>query len=152
MEKYNLTDPREIRDTAVRFVLTNPHVHTVCINFQGFDDVEPYIRLSGSTLSTADRKKLVLYREGCGSFYCRHACGQCESHCPHGVPVNTIMRYNHYFESQGREKYAMEKYAALSTPKADLCETCPGRCETACPYNVHIHGLLTHAHRNLTLA
>ena len=62
------------------------------------------------------------------------------------------MRYNHYFESQGREKYAMEKYAALSTPKANLCETCAGHCETACPYDVYIHGLLNHAHQNLTLA
>lgn len=149
--KHNLKDPREIREAAVRFVLENQNVNTVCINFLSFDDVEPYIKLSGSSMTAADKKKLALYLKGCGDFYCRHACGQCESQCPQGVPVNTIMRYNHYFESQGREKYAMEKYAALPTAKAGLCENCDGRCETACPYNVHIQGLLTYAHRNLSL-
>ena len=151
IKKHNLKNPREIRDAAVRFVLSNPHVHSVCINFRNFDDIEPYIMLSGSSLSAVDKKKLSLFREGCASFYCRHACGQCESRCPHGVPVNTIMRYNHYFESQGMEKYAMEKYAALAAPKANLCESCTGHCQAACPYNVHIHALLTLAHRNLTL-
>ncbi len=152
MKKNNLTDPRQIRDAAVRFVLKNPMVHTVCTNFQSFDDIDPYLGLSGSSMTAADKKTLALYLEGCGSFYCRHACGQCESRCPHRVPVNTIMRYNFYFESQGREKEAMEKYAALTTPVADLCETCSGHCQAACPHNVHIHGLLAHAHRNLTLA
>ncbi|MCP5107018.1 MAG: hypothetical protein GY950_26775 [bacterium] len=151
MKKNNITNPREIRDAAVRFVLKHAGVHTVCINFRSFDDVDPYINLSGSPMTAADKKKLALYREGCGSFYCRHACGECEARCPHGVPVNTIMRYNHYFESQGREKEAMQKYAALSTPKADLCETCLGHCRAACSHNVHIHGLLAHAHHNLTL-
>ncbi|MDQ1351003.1 MAG: uncharacterized protein QG657_1305 [Acidobacteriota bacterium] len=152
MKKNNITDPREIRDAAIRFVLKNPKVHTVCINFRNFDDIDPFIKLSGSPMTAGDEKKLTLYREGCGSFYCRHACGVCESRCPHGVPVNTVMRYNHYFEFQGREKEAMGKYAALPTPKAGLCETCAGFCQAACPYNVQIHGLLSHAHRNLTLA
>ncbi|MCU0285208.1 MAG: aldo/keto reductase [Acidobacteria bacterium] len=152
MKKNNISDPGEIRDAAIRFVLKNPNVHTVCTNFRNFDDIDPFIKLSGSPMSAADEKKLTLYREGCGSFYCRHACGICESHCPHGVPVNTIMRYNHYFEFQDREKEALGKYASLSTPKANLCETCAGHCQAACPYNVHIHALLNHAHRNLTLA
>jgi predicted aldo/keto reductase-like oxidoreductase len=152
MEKKKIKDPREIRDAAVRFVLKNPLVNTVCINFRSFDDIDPYIKLSGSSMTAADKKKLALYLEGCGSFYCRHACGICESKCPHRVPVNTIMRYNHYFASQGLEKYAMEKYAALPTAKADLCGTCTGMCESACPYNVHIHGMLTHAHSNLSPA
>jgi predicted aldo/keto reductase-like oxidoreductase len=151
MKKNNITDPREIRDAAVRFVLKNPHVSTVCINFRSFEDIDPFLKLSGSPMTAADEKKLSLYLKGCGSFYCRHACGVCESRCPHGVPVNTIMRYNHYFESQGREKDAMQKYAALAAPRADLCETCTGHCEKACPYNVHIHGLLMNAHWNLSL-
>jgi ferredoxin len=152
MEKKNIKDPREIRDAAVRFALKNPMVNTVCINFRSFDDIDPYIKLSGSSMTAVDKKKLALYLEGCGRFYCRHACGICESKCPHRVPVNTIMRYNHYFTSQGLEKYAMDKYAALPTAKADLCGTCAGMCESACPYNVYIHGMLTHAHSNLSPA
>jgi Fe-S-cluster-containing dehydrogenase component len=62
------------------------------------------------------------------------------------------MRYNHYFEAQGREKYAMTQYAAIPGAKADSCLTCSGFCETACPYDVPIQGKLILAHHQLSLA
>lgn len=151
MKKYNLNNPDETRDAAIRFVLSNPNVNTVCYGFKTFNDLEDYIKLSGSRLTAIDKKKLAAYAEGCGDLYCRHACGICESQCPNKVPVNTIMRYNHYFEAQGREKYAMVKYAELPTSKANLCQNCEGNCEIACPYDVPIHGLLILAHQRLTL-
>lgn len=152
IKKYNLQNNNEIRDAAIRFVLNNQDVHSACITFQNFDEVESYIRLSGSRLSETDQAKLAAYTEGFGALYCRHACGICEPRCPHNVPVNTIMRYNHYFESQGREKYAMVKYSVLPSSKANLCLNCAGYCQGACPYDVPIQGLLALAHQNLTLA
>ncbi len=152
IKKYDLKNPVEIRDAAIKFVLVNPDVHTVCCSCRNFDDVENFVRLSGCALSSAETKKLSAYTEGCAQFYCRHACGICESKCPHQVPVNTIMRYNHYFEAQGREKYAMQKYAVLPGAKADRCFDCSGYCETACPYDVPVHGLLGMAHERLILA
>jgi predicted aldo/keto reductase-like oxidoreductase len=92
------------------------------------------------------------YRNSFGSFYCRHACGVCESSCPHNVPINTIMRYNHYFVAQRREKRALEKYARMEAAKADRCARCTGQCQSACPYGVPIQGLLIAAHQTLTLA
>ena len=151
VEKYDLKNPDEIHDAAVRFVLSNPNVSTVCCSMRSFDDLERFVRLSGTRLSDSEKKKLAAFREGCGPLYCRHACGVCEPKCPHGVPVNTIMRYNHYFEAQGREKYAMAQYAAIPGPKADLCSNCSGFCETACPYNVPIQGKLILAHHQLSL-
>lgn len=152
VEKYDLKNPEEIKDAAVRFVLSNPHVNTVCCSVRNFDDLERFLRLSGSRLSDLEKKKLAAFREGCGPLYCRHACGICEPKCPHGVPINTIMRYNHYFEAQGREKYAMAHYAAIPGAKADLCFDCQGFCETACPYDVPIQGKLILAHYQLSLA
>jgi len=67
------------------------------------------------------------------------------------VPVNTIMRYHHYFEAPGGERFAMEKYAGLEGGGADLCVTCAGWCENACPYGVPIQGLLNMAHARLSL-
>jgi predicted aldo/keto reductase-like oxidoreductase len=65
--------------------------------------------------------------------------------------VNTIMRYNHYFEAQGKEKYAMSRYLAIPGAKADICRDCAGYCEKACPYGVPIQGMLAMAHHQLSL-
>jgi predicted aldo/keto reductase-like oxidoreductase len=152
VKKHKLNNPSEIRDAAIKFVLNHPHVAAVCCSLVNFDQVEGFVKLSGIPATPLEKKKLSLYKEGCGSLYCRHACGACEPSCPHNVPVNTIMRYNHYFEAQGREKHALQKYANLTTPKADKCLTCTGHCEATCPYGVPVHGLLTLAHHRLTLA
>jgi predicted aldo/keto reductase-like oxidoreductase len=98
------------------------------------------------------RNTLAAYKATYGEFYCRHACGECEPNCPYAVPVNTIMRYNHYFAGQSKEKAAMLEYAALPTNKADVCSNCEGHCEQVCPYGVPVQGLLMLAHRTLTLA
>jgi len=152
IKKYNLQNQTEIREAAVRFVLDNPNVNTVCCLAKTYDDLDQFLRLSGTKLRGWDKAQLNAYREGCGELYCRHACGLCEPQCPHTVPINTIMRYNHYFMAQGREKEAMEKYAAIPGAGADQCRSCPGYCEDVCPYNVPIQGMLIFAHNQLSLA
>ena len=152
IKKYHLTNPAEIRIASTRFGLSNPAVTAVLARTATFEDVEQFLQASGTTLSDPEAKKLSAYSKGPGKFYCRHACGLCEPYCPHDIPVNTIMRYNHYFEAQGNEKLAMQKYAALPTAKAGLCESCSGHCQANCPFGVPIQALLTIAHRNLSLA
>lgn len=151
IRKHNLSNPDEIRDAAVRFVLSNPHVHTVCCSMRNFDELEKYVNLSGKPLTGMDSRLLAAYASHCGELYCRHACGLCEPSCPHGVPVNTIMRYDHYFMAQGREKEAMFYYASVPGKRADQCYSCPGYCESACPYGVPVQAMMTMAHQNLSL-
>ncbi len=152
LERNNLKSMNDVRDAAIGFALNNKKVNTVCLSFMNFDYVNAYLKLSGRRFSEADDEMLSAFAESCGSLYCRHACGRCEPSCPHGVPVNSIMRYNHYFEAQGSEKHAMTKYAGLPTTKADKCSGCEGPCEAACPYDVPIQTMLVLAHRRLTLA
>lgn len=152
IKKYGLDNAKKMREASIRFVLSNPDVNTVCCAFRSFDDLDAYIPLSGTRITDMEGKKLAAYKEGCGSLYCRHACGLCEPACPHRVPVNTIMRYNHYFEAQGKEKFAMKSYAKLTGTKAHRCAGCSGFCEAACPYDVPVQGLLTLAHQTLSLA
>ena len=150
-EKYGLKSNEDVRDAAIKFVLSHPGVHSACPTMNTFDDLETFVSMSGQILKTTDNSMLNDYRATLGHLYCRHACGICESACPHHIPVNTIMRYNHYFMAQGREKHAMIKYAQLMRARADRCHDCSGPCAKACPYNVPIQGLLTLAHENLTL-
>ncbi|UCC38835.1 MAG: aldo/keto reductase [Candidatus Aminicenantes bacterium] len=151
-KEQGLTSFDQLRDAAIKFVLSHPGVHSACPTIGNYSQLEAYVALSGKKLEPKEAKMLSAYKSTYGQFYCRHACGECESRCPRGVPVNTIMRYNHYFEAQGREKTAMVKYAALQANKADNCLNCSGNCERACPYGVPIQGLLALAHQTLSLA
>ena len=151
-EKFGIEDQNEYRDAAIKFVLNNPDVHSVMITFQNYEDIDNYLNLSGQRFTYKEKAKLREAEKTVGPFYCRHACGICEAECPHHVPINTIMRYNHYFTAQRREKEAMVQYHTLNTAKADLCADCPAPCEAACPFGVKIHDLLQVAHENLSLA
>ena len=151
IKQHNLKSDKEIRDAAIRFVLSNPNVNTVCYTLENYTETREFLELSGSRLTSRDKELLASYSRECGSLYCRHACGLCESVCPHQVPINTIMRYDHYFVAQGREKHAMAEYAALGTAKADICQNCSGQCESGCPYGVPVQALLATAHQTLSL-
>jgi predicted aldo/keto reductase-like oxidoreductase len=149
IRKYNLQNQEEIQAAAVRFVLENPNVGTVCSVPKTYDELERFLRLSGTRLSGQERTKLSAYQEGCGELYCRHACGICEPACPGGVPVNTIMRFYQYYAARGREREAILNYAGIPGARADICAGCPGHCEAACPYHVPIQGMLLLAHSHL---
>jgi predicted aldo/keto reductase-like oxidoreductase len=151
LQKDQLFDNDARRLAAMSFVLNNPSVHSVLISFKTFNDITDYVNLSGSRLTSRNISIINSLGETFGYLYCRHACGICESSCPHKVPINTIMRYNQYFMAQAREKYAIRKYYELSGAKSDICQNCEGFCESACPYGVSIHALLTVAHNNLSL-
>jgi len=151
LEKDLLFDNNARREAAISFVLNDPLVHSVLISFKTFQDIPDYVNLSGARLTTKNISMINSLKQSCDYLYCRHACGLCESYCPYGVPVNTIMRYNHYFMAQGREKYAVQKYYELAGSKPDKCLDCDGFCQTACPYGVSIHALLAVAHNNLSL-
>lgn len=151
IKKHNLENSEEIRDAALKFVLNNPNVSVLNLAFNNFDDIEKMLILSGTKLSRTEKHKLNYYAHGLSELYCRHGCGICESSCPENIPVNTIMRYNHYFDANGSEKFAMQKYAGLSGLNSDACKKCSGICERSCPFNVPVKGLLILADHRLTL-
>jgi predicted aldo/keto reductase-like oxidoreductase len=151
IRKYNLENQEEIQAVAVRFVLENPNVGTVCSVPKTYDELDRFLCLSGTRLSDLEKTKLAAYREGCGELYCRHACGVCEPACPRGVPVNTIMRFYQYYAARGREREAIVNYAGIPGARADVCARCPGHCEAACPFRVPIQGMLILAHSRLAV-
>jgi predicted aldo/keto reductase-like oxidoreductase len=124
----------------------------VCATINSFDVLESFVALSGQRLTAAEKPVLASYESLLGPFYCRHGCGICEPACPRGVRINDILRYGHYFDTQGREKQAMQKYASLPGVDAGGCLDCEGTCEAACPYQVPARALLARAHEKLTLA
>jgi len=55
IKKYDLKSPEEIREAAIRFVLENPKVSTVCCSLKTYDELERILPLSGSKLSDWDK-------------------------------------------------------------------------------------------------
>ena len=49
--KYNLKNPEEIKAAAIKFVLSNPHVNTVCCSLQTYEEMERTLALSGKKLT-----------------------------------------------------------------------------------------------------
>lgn len=139
------------REAAVDFCLDNPAVSSILISFRAFEDINDYVVLSGNKLTSENLSVINALKENCGFLYCRHACGKCEPSCPFKVPVNTIMRYNHYFTAQAREKYSIQQYSLLAGANAGSCSSCTGYCEEACPYGVPVKTLLTISHMNLSV-
>lgn len=148
--RYGISGIEKMKDGTIQFVLSNENVDTICCRFQNFNDVEKYIKLSGTRLELAMKAMLNDYKNMLGFLHCRIGCNVCESECPHNVPVNTIMRYNYYFTTKQQEKYAMQKYKELPGGKPDVCFNCEGFCEKACPYGVATRGILAMAHHNLS--
>ncbi len=112
IKKYDLKNPREISDAAIKFVLSNKGVNAVCCAMRNFDHIDEFLGLSGKVLTEPERKKLSQYKEGPGQLYCRHGCNECEPSCPENLKISDMMRYNHYFDAHNREKYAIQKYMA----------------------------------------
>ncbi len=142
-------DSNARREAAINFVLSNRAVSSVLISFSNFDEIADYVSLSGGQLTHENRSVIEDMKNKFGHLYCRHACGICEKSCPYNVPVNTIARYNHYFISQKREKYAIQKYLEMQGQKTERCLNCEGYCESVCPYGVSVRTLMAVAHENL---
>ena len=151
LAENQLGDSKARREAAINFVLDSPAVSSALISFSNFEEIAEYVSLSGGKLTQQNHTVINAMKEKFGHLYCRHACGICETSCPNHVPVNTIARFNHYFISQKREKYAIQKYLELNNPKTGMCLNCEGFCEFACPYGVSVRTIMAIAHKNLNL-
>jgi len=148
--RYGISGAEKMKDGAIQFILSNENVNTICTLFQNLEDIKKYIRLSGTKLEPETSEMLACFRSNYNSLHCRIGCNTCEAACPHHLPVNTILRYNYYFQAKKQEKLAIQSYSELPGKKADVCINCEGFCEKACPHGVLARPLLAAAHRNLS--
>lgn len=148
--RYGISGVEKMKDGAIQFILSNNNVNTICSLFQNFTDIKKYIRLSGTKLEPQTSEMLGSFKSHYNRLHCRIGCNTCEASCPHHLPVNTILRYNYYFQAKQQEKLAIQFYNELQGSKADICINCEGFCEKACPHGVLARPMLAAAHRNLS--
>ncbi|MCF7885056.1 MAG: aldo/keto reductase [Candidatus Marinimicrobia bacterium] len=149
-KKYELQSELEFYKTSIKWVISNPDLHSACISFNNFEQLNALLPLSGTELSYLEKRSLEEYNSIFNSEYCRHGCQECLSRCSNNVPVNRIMRYAYYFQCQHREKDSMRKYYKLEN-NAEYCTNCEAPCVEACPYDLNVPVNLLKAHDLLSL-
>jgi predicted aldo/keto reductase-like oxidoreductase len=151
-EKHRIKTKAQLQNASIQWVLQNQDVHTVCVSFASFDQIDRILPASGKKLSQADARFLRDFKTAYDSHYCRHACSLCCGTCPREMPVSTIMRLAYYYEMQGREKYAMREYARIGVRNASQCIACDAPCLGSCPHGLDVQAHLLQAHSLLRFA
>jgi predicted aldo/keto reductase-like oxidoreductase len=134
---------------AFKWVLKHAEVAGLVITVKRVADFDRFLPASGQAFTTADQGALDEYAALNAADYCRTGCGDCESACPAGVPVATILRQQMYFTDYHEEKCAMQVYRALGRPAATCLGCAAQSCSSACPYGLRVAAKLMAAHRDL---
>jgi uncharacterized protein len=135
---------------AFRWVLSNPDVDALIISMTSAARIDEYLGASGwRSAAVNDLPLLRQYAQMHGDSYCRHACHDCESACPYGVPIADVLRTRMYAQDYGDLKLARSEYARLGAG-ASSCLTCAHQvCADACTHGLAINTLLAPMHRML---
>ena len=136
---------------AFRWVLSNPSVSCLVVSFWEEGQCDEYLYASGESPRDEDMAVLQKYDRLVSADYCRPHCGECLGSCPHGRPIDTILRYDMYLADyrdpeRGREKYAKLVHAGLD---AAGCAACPAPCSGSCPHELPIRAKMVRAHERL---
>ncbi len=135
---------------AFKWVLQHPEVAGLVVTMKRAKDIDLYLQASGAKMTAADRLSLDRYALQFGSDYCRTGCGDCETGCPAGVPIASILRYQMYFDSYEDEKRAMQSYVALGTDASPCLNCAVETCAAGCEYGLPVPMKLRAAHNSLT--
>ncbi len=114
---------------ALRWVISNPNVHTTIPGITAFDQLETDLRIMRDiTLTDQDKAELTADASSPG-LYC-NACSNCVPGCPNNLPIPELMRA--YMYAYGYRDAAMAAELIGETAvKADPCagcETCSSSC------------------------
>ncbi len=137
---------------AFRWVLQHPEVAGLVVTMKRTKDIENYLQASGGEFTAADRLTLDRYAGQFGADYCRTGCSDCESRCPVGVPIASIMRYQMYFDSYEDEKRAMQSYAGLQRNAAACLDCTLENCTKGCLHGLPVALKLKAAHNSLSFS
>lgn len=150
LSDFTPTERESFAQAAFKWVLSNPDVSGLVVSINSLGQIDEYLYASGQKVSPADVALLERYDRLTRSDYCRPGCGACLSSCPHGVPIDDVLRFTMYYRNYGQQRVALEEYARLpATRNASRCLACPAPCEPACPFGIPIGTKLRAADRLL---
>lgn len=143
-------DGATFSQAAFRWVLSGGHVDALVVSMESTEQVDEYLGASGwQRPAAADLPLLERYEARNGRTQCRYGCGACAEACPHGVPIDEVLRARMYDRDYGDRERARDAYAELGAGAAACLSCAEQSCAGACPFGVEIERLTAPTHRRL---
>jgi predicted aldo/keto reductase-like oxidoreductase len=130
-------------NALTRWLTTATMVDAAVIRVRNLGEFVETYSGAGKELRRQDAKAIELMTERANITTCR-LCGKCQAHCPLGIPITDILRYERYAMDDHDWDKAGSLYAGLPV-RADVCNNC-GRCVEVCPIHLKVPEKLKKAH------
>ncbi len=122
---------------ALRWVLDQPFVDTVCPGMNSFEQVDEDLASAGKKMTAMGRLQMERFAAACAGTTCGR-CGACLRACPKGLEPAEFVRAHMYAVDYGKPAFAREAFAEMNgAARVAACTDC-GACEEACPRNLNI--------------
>jgi len=134
-------------ETALRFVLSNPHVNVALSGMNTLEMVEENAKVAsvGGRLTEAELERITSMmgeHKKLAELYCT-GCNYCKP-CPQGINIPYIFELMNYHRIYGLTDFARGEYKEAregktweKTKTAEACVEC-GTCESKCPQHIEI--------------
>jgi predicted aldo/keto reductase-like oxidoreductase len=114
---------------ALKWVLKNPHVHTIIPGITNFNELEENMAIMDNLNLTKDEKSFLSFASLQQGLYC-NGCQECIKSCPKRLPIPDMMRAYMYAYGYGEMNKAKQEILSLgigNNPCID-CEECTVKC------------------------
>ncbi len=114
---------------ALRWVISNPNVHTTIPGITAFDQLETDLRIMKDISMTEQDKEHLMAGSDYQGLYC-NACSNCVPGCPNNLPIPEMMRaymYAYGYRSAAMASELLTETGATSDPCAG-CAECTATC------------------------
>jgi predicted aldo/keto reductase-like oxidoreductase len=123
--------------TALKWVLQDPHVHTIIPGYITFDEMEIALSVMEDLTLTDTEKKELRKEASLPGLYCQ-GCRECLGQCPDRLPIPDLMRAYMYTYGYRNLTHAQELVLSLNLPER-VCEDC-SPCSVKCSSGFNIAG------------
>jgi predicted aldo/keto reductase-like oxidoreductase len=114
---------------ALKWVLSNPNVHTTIPGITAFDQLETDLKIMKDIVLTDQEKADLVAEASLPGLYC-NACSNCVPGCPNNLPIPELMRAYMYAYGYHNAAMASELVSetAVETNPCAGCDTCTASC------------------------
>jgi predicted aldo/keto reductase-like oxidoreductase len=120
---------------AIKWVLSNPNVHTVIPGMTAFDQLDLNVKILEDVAMTDQEKKDILIASAEPGLFCK-GCNNCLRSCPLNLPVPDLMRAYMYAYGYSNPAMAHDLLGELATGSAP-CSDC-SICKVNCSNNFNV--------------